>query len=640
MFFKTASRINPQTGELSIYYRLVENFRNALGNTSQRSIMAVGYMDDVSTEELHLIADGLDNRILGHTALIEDSPKVTRYVDHLYTRLVKEKRIDRVLSERKKQTACDWQRIDLNSLSNKDVRELGAEWICLQTLRSLQMDQYLKNRDWSDFDCNLAMAHIVCRTVFPASELKTVRYMQENSSICELLGLDTSAITKDRLYKISHRLFAEKEGLEAHLFHKTNELFDLEDKIFLYDLTNTYYEGSMRESELARRGRSKEKRYDCPLIVLALVVNVEGFIKYSAIYEGNMADCKTLTAMIKSLSASTSNLPKDAPKPIVVIDAGIATEDNLKNIVANGFNYICVSRSSLKKYTVVDGESSVTVFDNQKRPIELMQVNKADSAENTDSEYYLKVTSGAKTIKEKSMYEHFFTRFEEGLALIAKGITRKGGVKKYDKVNRRIGALAQKYPSVNSMYDIHLEKNKDNVCTSMTWAKKTDVALNKENMFGVYFLRTSLKKPKEKIVWQAYNCIREIESTNRSLKTDLDLRPIYHKTDDASGAHLHLGLMAYWVVNTIRHQLKGNGITSDWRELVRIMDTQKCVTTTMRNEKGNEISVRCCSKPELKLDAIYKSLKLEPAPFIRKKSVVLKIDPAEKKNGDMLKDTS
>jgi len=159
------------------------------------------------------------------------------------------------------------------------------------------------------------------------------------------------------------------------------------------------------------------------------------------------------------------------------------------------------------------------------------------------------------------------------------------------------------------MYDIHLEKNKDNVCTSMTWAKKTDVALNKENMFGVYFLRTSLKKPKEKIVWQAYNCIREIESTNRSLKTDLDLRPIYHKTDDASGAHLHLGLMAYWVVNTIRHQLKGNGITSDWRELVRIMDTQKCVTTTMRNEKGNEISVRCCSKPEPKLDAIYKSLK-------------------------------
>jgi hypothetical protein len=134
-------------------------------------------------------------------------------------------------------------------------------------------------------------------------------------------------------------------------------------------------------------------------------------------------------------------------------------------------------------------------------------------------------------------------------------------------------------------------------------------------------LKTSLLKPKETLVWSVYNCIREIEGTNRSLKTDLDLRPIFHKTDEAAQAHLHLGLMAYWVVNTIRYQLKSQNITSDWRELVRIMNTQKCVTTTMKNDKGEHISVRCCSKPEPKVALIYQSLKLVSAPFIRKKTV-------------------
>jgi len=146
----------------------------------------------------------------------------------------------------------------MNSLENKDVRELCAEWLCLQTLYRLQIDSYLKSKEWTERDMALALAHIVCRTVYPASELKTVRYMQENSSICELLKIDPKNVTKDQLYRISHRLFDQKEGLESHLSRKTNELFDIQDKIYLYDLTNTFFEGSMRDSDLARRGRSKE----------------------------------------------------------------------------------------------------------------------------------------------------------------------------------------------------------------------------------------------------------------------------------------------------------------------------------------------------------------------------------------------
>jgi hypothetical protein len=622
MFFKTASRINPQTGQLSIYYRLVENSRNALGEIKQRNIMTVGYMDDVTTVELHRICDGLNDRVSGQGTLLAYSTKEQHYIDHLYARLIHEKRIDRVLSDRKQMAQCDWQNVNLNSVENKDVRELGAEWLCLQTLYRLKIDSYLRSVDWSEHDVSLALAHIVCRTVYPASELKTLRYMQENSSICELLGLDAKKITKDNLYSISHRLYSQKEGLETHLSRRTGELFDIEDKIFLYDLSNTYYEGAMRDSALAKRGRSKEKRSDCPLIVLALVVNVEGFIRYPSIYEGNMADCNTLGAMIDKLSAAIGKPSSATDKPIVVIDAGIATKDNLKMITDKEYDYVCVSRSSLKNCTVAQGKTTVTVYDHRKRPIELVQVHPHDTA---DSEYYLKVISPARSLKETSMNTQFCSRYEEGLALILKGITSKGGIKKYDKVNQRIGRLTQKYQSVHRLYQIQIEKDDRQICTSMTWEKQAEAASKKETTFGVYFLKTSIKQASEKLVWTVYNCIREIESSFRTLKTDLDLRPIYHKTDEASQAHLHLGLMAYWVVNTVRHQLKSKEITSDWRELVRVMNTQKCVTTTMVNDKGQHISIRCCSKPDTKAASIYSALKLSSAPFIRKKSVVLKI---------------
>jgi len=638
MFFKTHSRINPETNRLSIYYRLVENNRNALGGISQRSIMGAGFMDDVTTEELHLIADGLNDRISGSLRLLEDSAKVKSYVDHLYTRLVQEKRIDRVLESQKRMSSCDWQRIDMNSMENRDVRELGAEWLCLQTVRRLQIDHYLENRGWSSQDRDLALAHIVCRTAYPASEMKTLRYMQENSCICELLGLDAEEITKDQLYKISRRLYGEKDGLETHLSSKTNELFDIEDKIILYDLSNTYYEGKMQYSELARHGRSKEKRSDCPLVVLAIVVNVEGFIKYSAIYEGNMSDCKTLGDMIDRLASATSATPVTAEgkKRIVVIDAGIATGENLKMIIAKKYDYVCVSRSSVKKYSVSANASPVVVRDHRNRPIELVQVETPDA---TDSEYYLKVTSPSKALKESSMYKQFCARYEAGLVQIVKGITTKGGVKKYDSVNQRIGRLAQKYPSVHRCYDICIEKDKKEVCTSMTWLRKEQAFMDKNNTYGVYFLRTSLKEAGEQLVWTVYNCIREVESSFRCLKSDLDLRPIFHKTDDASKAHIHLGLMAYWVVNTVRHQLKNKGFTADWKELLRVMITQKCVTTGMTNDKGQHLSIRCCSKPEPKVTLIYDALQMKHAPFIRKKSVVLKIEPTKIYNFDLQIDT-
>ena len=135
-----------------------------------------------------------------------------------------------------------------------------------------------------------------------------------------------------------------------------------------------------------------------------------------------------------------------------------------------------------------------------------------------------------------------------------------------------------------------------------------------------------MKVQDELVVWNIYNTIREIENAFRTLKNDLDLRPIYHKNDDATMAHLHLGILAYWLVNTVRHQLKNNGIKSCWREIVRIGNTQKVITTSGANTHDKIITTRKCSQPHDNLKNIYKALNAKHQPFTKRKSVVHKLE--------------
>jgi hypothetical protein len=639
MYFKVSMRTNPETGIYSGYYRLVESYRNFDDRVCHRTILNAGYLDELSTDQLNLIQKILTSKATNHDQpLFElpytDDPTVIQYVDKFYNRMVAEKRIDVLVENQEKKalrSSKDLQTIDINSIRNKDVREVGAEWLSYQAMAQLQISTFLERQGWDLNDIQLAQSHIISRAVYPASELETTRWIKENSSVCEITGYDMETLTKDRLYRISKKLYSEKEQLEEHLSVRTNELFDIEDKIVLYDLTNTYFEGRKLGSKLAQFGRSKEKRNDAKLVVLALVVNPEGFIKYSSILEGNMADSKTLEAMINKLRVKTS---VSAKKALVVIDAGIASEENLAMIKAKGYDYLCVSRSNLKSYKTEAGVATVTVTDNRKQKIDLCRVK---SGRNTD--YYLKVESQAKEAKERSMNQQFRKRFEAGLQIITGSLTKKGGVKQESKVHERIGRLKQKYPSIHNYFDIEVETNemaalkgkkkksqvaqeKMRIVTDIKWAIKQDVDINARS--GVYFLRTSLESDTEKMVWQFYNTIREIEAAFRILKTDLDLRPIYHKKDDSTMAHLHLGLLAYWVVNTIRHQLKKEGIHSGWREIIRTMNTQKTVTTLAQNIHDEVIMIRRCSEPNPQVRKIYDALKYKYAPFKKKKSVVHK----------------
>ena len=613
MFVKPYLKQNRTTGERYTVFKLCEGYRTG-GNVTHRIIVSLGRLDELATDDQRkLLGKRIEQMLVngGNTLPISSADEqVEELARYFFEEIRKKQRYD-VQSGK-----AEWETVNLSTLQNKDAREIGPEWLCKQAFDQLGIGNLLQQCGWADNQIALASSHIISRAIYPASELKTLSFIKDNSAISEITGLDRESLTKDHLYGISHKLYQIKDLLEQHLSKRTNELFDLEDKIILYDLTNTYFEGRMHKSKIAKFGRSKEKRNDARLVVLAVVTNPEGFLKYSNIYHGNMADCKTLNDVIDSLAKQTSFQER---KPIVVLDAGIATEKNLEMLHAKGYHYICVSRSSLKEYHADITATPVKITDKREQPIELLKVKT-----NKDKDQYLWVKSHAKQIKEHSMKGLLAQRFEQGLTSIQEGINKKGGTKKVNKVHERIGRLKQKYPSVHPWYDIHVTENDKGVATSLTYKRKPKIEAKSES--GIYFLRTSIMTLDEHTFWNIYNAIREIEYTFRVLKTDLDLRPIYHKTDQASMAHLNLGILAYWLVATIRYQLKQNGVNSDWREIVRKMSTQKCVTTSMVNSNKQTISIRKCTEPSKDVKLIYDTLKFKYVPFTRKKYVV---PPAE-----------
>lgn len=613
MFLKAVYKNIKSTGEQVANYRLVESYR--FDNTVRhQTILHVGTLAELPEIEQKRALSIRINELVkeSHTgiqSLFIPEESVELLAQKFFLQIKEKERLDIAAGK-------DYHHIDTDSVKNKNIREVGTEWLCKQALEQLGIPSFLQSAGWAEEQIQLALTHIISRAAYPASELRTSQWIRQNSSVCELTGYPLEKITKDKLYDISKHLYTVKDSLEKHLSKCTNELFDLKDNIILYDLTNTYFEGPMRKSKIARFGRSKEKRSDARLVVLAVVVNTEGFLKYSQVFEGNMADSKTLSEIIAELSARTSSIER---KPTVVLDAGIATGDNLKLLKKNGFKYMCVSRSNMNKYTVDTASNAITITDKKQQPLTLQKVN-VEGSEDT----WLRVHSKAKALKESGMNSRFTERFEQGLTQIKESLGKKSGVKKQEKVWERIGRLKAKYPSINKHYEIETEADKRGIVINVAWKQKP-----LENKDGYYLLRTNLNQKNEEAQWTIYNAIREIEATFRVLKTDLDLRPIYHKTDAAAMAHLHLGLLAYWVVNTIRYQLKQKKINNQWLDIVRIMNTQKVVTTTMENSYGQQILIRQCSEPTEEVKGIYAVLKYKPQPFTRKKSVVL---PPELKN--------
>lgn len=620
MYIRAVKKQRSETSKVFYQYTLAQTIR-VEGKVKQRAILYLGsdpLLEDKANRSI--VLDLLKAKIYGHTDLFSQQVEgnkapasLVKLADELYEKYL----IKYGDTPSKNQASippapdkAEYHNIDILGLEIKDVKSFGAEHLCKQVLDKLQLRDCFSSLGITEKQSDKALLSIAARAIFSSSEHKTAQILQANSSLQECFGIE-QAITHKQLYAVTDTLLAHKEKIDAFLYKRISSLFDLEDKLVIFDISNTYFEGRKVGSNLAKYGRSKEKRNDCPLVVFTGVINAQSFIRHSRIYEGNKADTTTLNDMIEDLE----NYSPAGVKQTIVIDAGIATDENLETIKAKGYKYACVSRKRLKEYPADPQKPTITeLTDREKNKIEL-RIFKPEG--HTDTWMY--VQSEAKRAKETSMNAKLRKRFEEELEEIKTALHKKGGTKKVNKVWERIGRSKEKNKHVSSRYAIDL-KEENGVATALTWSLKKDKT-GDDKTKGVYFIRTNIAHPKEKQLWQIYNTIRDVEATFRCLKSDLNIRPVHHQKDIRVEAHIYQTILAYQLVNTIRHMLKSKGIHHDWTNVVRIMNTHTIQTLELPTDK-KEIHLRKPGKPIKEVQQIYTATNCTQTQTAVKKYVV------------------
>ena len=506
----------------------------------------------------------------------------------------------------------DFQCVDVDSLKLARPRSVGVEHAARWAAEQLGLPDLLRELGLSGPQRQAALGLLVGRIAAPASELATWTWLRQRSALGELLGGDFETMGLSALYRANDRLLQHRKVLETKLFQRAMGLFGHQPTVTLVDLTNTYFEGEAKLQPKARRGRSKEKRSDCPLLTLGLVLDGSGFVRRSEVLAGNVAESGTLAGLLKALEAP--------PEAVVVMDKGIATEENIKWLQAQGWRYVVASRERKREFDVA---AAVTVETASGTGLRIYQ------RQDEQGETRLYCESERRKQKETAIVERAGERLEKALGKLHAGLSKPRSTKRLEKVWQRIGRLREKSPKASAHYQIQVEADaQGKQAVAVTWERKpagNSIATHP----GVYCLRTNVTEWDAQRLWSTYVLLTDLEAVFRSLKSELGLRPIYHWKPLRSEAHLFVTVLAYQLVQVIRTRLKEAGEQASWTTLRGRLAGQQRVTAVFRREDGCTLHVRKSTQAEASQQAIYDALGVSASPGGVRKIIVAAADRAK-----------
>lgn len=611
MYIRKVNKKNKNHNKQYSYYRLVHGYK--VGNkVRQQTLLNLGKLEELPSCKHKLLADRIEMLLTGVESLVGTEDKLVESLAQKFAQEIQRKGIFNLSSSKReiaKPLDKEYQEVDLNSLENIDSKEIGGEWLCKQTFDKLGLENTLLDAGLSNHEANVSQLLLTAKLLHPSSESESSRWLRENSGAIDLYEEEEYKISRYKLYKASSLLFENKNLIEDKIYTQCSNLFSSRNKFVIYDLTNTFFEGRKLESSKAKFGRSKEKRYDCRLISLALAIDSNGFIRHNKIYPGNISEASTLDDMLDNVK----NIFDENDNPVVVMDAGLANEENLIKVKKQGYDYVCVSLKHPKNYKIIS-DKPVRITDNRGKEITIETIFSPEQ-----NDYCLHVCSVNKKIKEESIDKKLTQRFEERLQYLKDGLTIPRRQKKIVPVYEAIGRIKNQFSKVAKLYKIECKENKEEgLISDITWIRQKE----KEKPKGEYFIRYSQDRIDEKTVWDVYNLTREVESSFRCLKSDLNIRPIHHQKDIYTEQHIWLGVIAYQVVNYIRLILKEKGINYNWTTIVNKMQTQKSSTVCMDTKDNKKIYAKLCTRPIEDVKQIYNALSFKERPYTRKLKVV------------------
>ena len=561
-------------------YRLVESRREG-DRVRQRTLLNLGSHFPIPQEQWPVLVERVQTLLTGKIDLdpgLEPDPELEREADRIAQRLLARSASERLPATQTGARATHTMYED--SLDQVHVRTAGIEALGLWALRELGLEDLLQELSGHSGLVKTALASIAMRLVEPGSERRTHLWLRTRSAAGELLGVDFDRQSLMQLYRASDLLMSHRDAIEEHLFERLMTLFNRQPTVTFHDLTNTYFEGQAKAQDQARRGKSKERRSDCPLLTLALVLDGSGAIQRSKVFAGNQSEPATLEKMLQDLAVDRQSL--------IVLDRGTGTEERLEWLREQGYRYLARSRRRQRDF---DPEQARAIP--EREPRQEIQIYRALSDDGREA--FVHCRSKARAEKELAIVTRQCERLEAGLRRMAEGLSRKGARKDPEALRERVGRLKGKYPKVGRHYTVSItvsiESSTEGQAVSLTW-ERSQPPNSMLATPGVYDLRTNVLDQDADRLWKTHTRLTEIESVFRSLKSELGLRPIFHQKPRRAEGHLFISVIAYQAPHLIRSRLQAQGIHDSWDTLKTRLGLAIRATSVFQRTDGKWLHIR------------------------------------------------
>lgn len=517
MFLRSTNR--KKDGKDHRYFSVVENRRLSSGKTAQRTVLYLGEVNDKQEAAWRKTLEVFDEDQ-------QSSRNLSLFPD------------DRPLPC----DAVDSVQVKLSGLQLRRPRTFGDCWLACEIWQQLELDHFWQQRlpdgreavSWE----KVLQLLVVNRLIDPGSELRVHRQWFLQSAMDELLAVDFAVAEKDRLYRCLDLLLAHKQELFVWLRQKWADLFHADFEVLLYDLTSTYFEGEMEENPKAKRGYSRDGRPDCLQVVIALVVTTDGFPLAYEVMDGNTSDRTTLRGFLDKIENTYGKA-----KRMWVMDRGIPTEAILAEM-----------RQPERQLSYLVGTSKGKIRQHEKKWLDLPWRKVRDAVEvklfEEEGELYVLAKSEGRQQKEIAIRRKRLVRLLRKLRAMRRSLPAR------DQLLMRIGAAKTEAGRAFGFVKMEIPAAGQEI-TRESFRFRVDKSKLREAELrdGHYLLRSNVTGGDPAVLWARYVQLTQIESVFRSLKSELGIRPVYHRLERRVDAHILIAFLAYCLQVTLKNRL-------------------------------------------------------------------------------------
>jgi transposase len=586
-------------GKVYEYYFLVEAITTPKG-PRQKVICSLGDLRPRPASEWLKLFHRVESALAGQEDLFEDldDPEVQEILERIAQRR------DSLSSEQTSQVSEEIVSIRSDTVRTERHREAGPEHVGLQFWSRLGLDEILEQVGLSRRAQLLTTAMVMNRLIQPSSEHAMPDWIR-STALDDLLGESFATLAEDSLYRNLDRLHPNRGEIESALAERERSLFGLEETVFFYDLTSTYFEGSARANPKAQRGYSRDQRPDCPQVVIGLVIGREGFPVAHEVFEGSRQDRASLDEMLDILAERVQLVPGQT----VVVDRGMAFEENLEQIRARGLHYIVASRQAERAEWEEDfarpaGFEEVHRSASPRNPAQRKAAVRIKKARK-DGVTYVLCTSEGREKKDRGIRDRQEARLRDDLDRLARRIGQ-GHLVQEVKIGEAIGRIKERYPRVARYWHMTFDPETRKLEIEADEARREQA----RHLDGAYLLKTDREDLSGEEIWNLYMLLTRAENAFRNMKSPLAERPIFHQLQHRVETHIFLCLLAYHLLVAIERTLLDRGIHTSWTTVRETLSTHQVCTVVLETTDGRTLGIRRDAMAEPEHKELYRLLGL------------------------------